>query len=372
MATGEGYRYTLERYKGPSTRHKCPSCSQRRFTRYMDTTTGEHLAEHVGKCDRVDKCGHHVTPSQHFAAGGERPAGDWTPPPPTPELPGYRMSRAEVRATMGREAGCNLLEYLGNVLDPEQVKHAAWEYCVGTWTTPGKLQGAAVFWQVDRSGEVRTAKVVQYDPQTGHRVKGAQHWTHALAAGIPEGYRLDQCLFGEHLLAKYPEAPVGIVEAEKTALIARLYVPDVLWIATGGMAELKVSKVLPLAGRNVTLWPDLGEGFATWSAKATELEPLFASMVVVDLRTLADITPEEEAQGLDLADYFPRLGEVTTKEAQPARMPPPSRMAAQVKAFLHRHQLEGAADLLDLDLSSARVFNLEPAKWNRELMELQR
>jgi hypothetical protein len=355
MATSEGYRHTLEAYTGPATRYTCPSCGHRRaFTRYMDTATGEHLAEHVGKCDRVDKCGHHVTPSQYFAAGGVRPAGDWTPPPIPPELPGYRMSRAEVRATMGHEGGCNLLEYLGTVLDPEQVKRTAWEYCVGTWTAPGKYHGAAVFWQVDRSGAIRGGKVRQFDAN-GRGT--ATLWVHSLCGGIPDGYRLDQCLFGEHLLDKYPEAPVGIVEAEKTALIARLYVPDVLWIATGGKDELKLSKVLPLAGRNVTLWPDLGKGFATWSAKAPELDPLFASLVVVDLRTLANITPEEEAQGLDLADYFPRLGDGTTKEEQPARMPSPSPMARKVQAFIQRHRLELLAEELDLDISRARIYS---------------
>ncbi len=65
---------------------------------------------------------------------------------------------------------------------------------------PGKLQGRRL-WQVDRSGE-SPGKVVQYDPRTGHRVKGAQHWTHSLAGGIPDGFKLDQCLFGEHLLDK--------------------------------------------------------------------------------------------------------------------------------------------------------------------------
>ena len=353
--SSECYRLRLEHYTGPASRHTCPSCGHRRcFTRYVDAATGEHLAEHVGRCDRQGKCGHHVKPREYFADGGERPADGWTPPPPPPELPGFRMSRSAVRSTMGLDTESNLLGYLGTVLDPEHVKRTAWEYCVGAWTAPGKLQGAAVFWQVDRSGEIRTGKVVQYDPRTGHRVKGAQHWTHSLAGGIPDGFKLDQCLFGEHLLDKYPNASVGIVEAEKTALIARLFVPDVLWIATGGLAELKVSKVLPLAGRNVTLWPDLGEGFTTWSAKASELEPLFASLVVVDLLECI-ATAEEEAQGLDLADYLLSRGPVE----QPApNAPPPMRIAAEVKAFMDRHKLWALADELELDLSRAKITKL--------------
>ena len=363
MASTEGHRYTLEQYKGPASKYTCPSCEHRHtFTRYVDTATSEHLAEHVGRCDRQDKCGHHVKPRDYFAAGGERPSGEWTPPPPLPELPGYRMSRAEVRATMGKDGVNNLLSYLGTLLDPEQVKRTAWEYCVGTWTAPGTLHGASTFWQVDRAGEVRTAKLVQYDPNTGHRVKGAQHWTHSLAGGIPEGFRLDQCLFGEHLLDKYPDAPVGIVEAEKTALIARLFVPDVLWMATGGLAELKVSKLLPLVGRHVTLWPDLGEGFTTWSAKASELEPLFASLVVVDLLECV-ASAEEQAQGLDLADYLLSRGGSVAVET--STLPPPlptSPMERQVRDFFTRHRLSLMAELLELDLSSAKITKLDPAK----------
>ncbi len=138
---------------------------------------------------------------------------------------------------------------------------------------------------------------------TGPRVKGAASWAHTLAGGIPEGFKLEQCLFGEHLLDKYPDAPVGIVEAEKTALVARLLVPSVLWLAVGGLGELKLSKLLPLAGRHVTLWPDLGKGFEEWSAKAPDLEPLFASLKVTDLLEQV-ATDVERANGLDLADYL--------------------------------------------------------------------
>lgn len=317
MAGSDGHRFKLEPYKGRSTRYACPSCGHRHcFTRYVDDATGEHLGEQVGKCDRLDKCGHHYTPREFFAQGGARPLTEWVPPPPPPLLPGYRMTRADVLATMGHHDKNNLLKYLGTLVHPAHVKQTAREYCVGTWTRPGVLEGAAVFWQVDRSGEVRTAKVVQYDPLTGHRVKGAQHWTHALGDGIPDGYRLEQCLFGEHLVPKYPDAPVGIIEAEKTALITRLMVPEVLWVATGGLEELKVGKLLPLAGRDVTLWPDLGAGFAKWRAKAPEIEPLFASLRVMDLLEFV-ATNDERGRGLDLADYLRFDGAENTQGDRP-------------------------------------------------------
>lgn len=356
--TPEAHRYTLERYTGPASRYTCPSCGHRRcFTRYVDTATGEHLAEHVGRCDRENNCAHHVKPREYFAAGGERPADGWTPPPPPPELPGFRMEREDVRSTMGRP--CTLLESLTDVfgLDAEVVKRTAWEYCVGGWPEPGKYLGAAVFWQVDHTGEVRTAKVVQYDPSTGSRVKGAASWAHALTGGIPDGFKLDQCLFGEHLLKQYPEAPVGIVEAEKTALAARLLVPSVLWLSVGGLGELKLSKLLPLAGRHVTLWPDLGKGFEEWSAKASDMAPLFASLKVADLVEKV-ATDAEREQGLDLADYLLSRGPA---EQAPKAPPPPRITAAMVAQRMAERNpaINTLVDVLGLDLSAAKITNLQ-------------
>jgi hypothetical protein len=47
------YKYTLEPYKTQKSRYTCPECDEpKKFTRYIDTETNEHLADHVGKCDR--------------------------------------------------------------------------------------------------------------------------------------------------------------------------------------------------------------------------------------------------------------------------------------------------------------------------------
>ena len=244
------------------------------------------------------------------------------------------MKRERMERTMGK--ACHLLEYLSTEggLDPEQVKSTALEYYVGGWDEPGKFQGAAAFWQVDQAGQVRSAKVQQFN-RNGNRVKewsekdecmkSVTTWAHSQAGGTPQGFKLEQCLFGEHLLDKYPDAPVGIVEAEKTALVARLFVPSVLWLAVGGLGELKLSKLYPLADRHVTLWPDLGKGFEEWSAKASDLAPLFASLKVADLLEQV-ATDAERGQGLDLADYLLSQG-ATEQATKAAPEPIPSPLA---------------------------------------------
>ena len=37
------------------------------FTRYIDTETNQYIADDVGKCNRLDKCGYHYTPKQYFS-----------------------------------------------------------------------------------------------------------------------------------------------------------------------------------------------------------------------------------------------------------------------------------------------------------------
>ncbi len=59
-------------------------------------------------------------------------------------------------------------------------------------------------------------------------------------------------MFGEHLLKKYPDKPVCLVEAEKTALICAAMVP--VWVAVGGKTQLG-DKVEVLYGRTVIAFP---------------------------------------------------------------------------------------------------------------------
>ncbi len=67
-------------------------------------------------------------------------------------------------------------------------------------------------------------------------------------------------LYGLDLLALRPQAPVLVVEGEKTADAARAIFPDhvvVTW--SGGAKAVEKADWAPLAGRDVTLWPDNDE-----------------------------------------------------------------------------------------------------------------
>ena len=88
--------------------------------------------------------------------------------------------------------------------------------------------GATVFWQIDRDGNVCGGKIMGNNAVTGHRIKGPFNqvsWVHSVRK-VPD-FSMKQCLFGEHLLSDSSAAmsakPVAIVESEKRAQVVAFY-----------------------------------------------------------------------------------------------------------------------------------------------------
>jgi hypothetical protein len=94
---------------------------------------------------------------------------------------------------------------------------------------------------------------------------------------------------------------VAIVESEKTAIIASVYLPQYTWMACGSLSNLKEDMISVLKGYPVVLFPDLN-GYDKWCAKARELAHI-TTISVSDLLERS-ATPQERADGLDLADYL--------------------------------------------------------------------
>ena len=61
-------RFELEK---SSKKYNCPSCSNKRFVRYVNQQTNEHISFDVGRCDRESSCGYHFTPKMYFAENSE-------------------------------------------------------------------------------------------------------------------------------------------------------------------------------------------------------------------------------------------------------------------------------------------------------------
>jgi hypothetical protein len=295
-----------------NTRYRCPSCQHKdkTFVRYIDIETGEHVHPSVGRCNRESNCGYHYTPKQYFQDNNisfdtpqpkaYKPKPIIPQPKPVSFIPVEMFKQSlQIERNISQVAETNhFVKFLINLFGVEVANELISRYFIATskyWN------GATVFWQIDTQGKVRTGKIMLYNPTTGKRVKNLElpvYWVHKTLKQ-PE-FELRQCLFGEHLLIDKTK-PVAIVESEKTAVIASVYLPQFLWVAVGSITNLNAEKCSVLKGRTVTLFPDLN-GFNKWSNKAKELSHL-AIFTVSDLLE-RKATETERKQGLDLADYL--------------------------------------------------------------------
>lgn len=297
------FRFILEPYKGIGTRHSCPCC----FTRYIDTENLIKFPEYVGRCNREHKCGYHFRPRQYFEQNPDikglevkirsRPqcAQPKTPPPVS------YIDESIVKRSCSNYHRNKLFRFLSSKFGNDPTLALMKRYCVGTakfWP------GATLFWQTDYHGKVRTGKIMLYNPSDGKRIKHPHNlisWVHSLNGF--QNFNLKQCFFGEHLLTQEPNRPVAIVESEKSALIAGFYMPQFLWMASGGKHGcFNEESFRVLKHRTVVLFPDLG-ALDGWLLKARQMQKAGISVEVFDYLEV-NATSRQHNESLDIADYL--------------------------------------------------------------------
>ena len=313
--------YSLQTYKGMATRHTCPNCGDKRsFVYYVDE---ENIPLHpsVGRCNHESSCGYHYTPKQYFqdhpeCRTSDASSSDWQmkevkskstptePMKPTPigYVPIHYVEKSKsVQSSFFRFLSTLLGNYYGSK-SQEVLNRLLGEYCLGA-----TREGAVIFWQIDKNGKVRPGKVMQYNPDDGHRIKAEQgaaiNWIHSILKKqkvLPEDWQLSQCLFGEHLLSLYPDKVVVLVESEKSAIIGSAIFPDYIWLATGGKSQMKEDKLRVLRGRTVLLFPD-ADGYAEWKQRAECMT--YCKAIVSDLIE-KHATPKQKADHIDIADWI--------------------------------------------------------------------
>jgi|SRR5665647_427775 len=304
-----GHCYSCGKYS-PIGKHLCPGCHLvKSFNRYIDTeNSNQYLSDEVGKCLY---CDYHYPPKKYFEDTKNRTqqpkhstkqASPVQSPAP-PREPSF-IDINVFKKTLLNYEGNNFVKYLINLFGEEITGQLIAKYFIGS---SKHWPGSTIFWQIDTHGKIRTGKIMQYDVITGKRIKEPfSHidWVHTVLK--QPDFELKQSLFGEHLL-KDVSKPVAIVESEKTALIASVYLPGFIWLSCCGKDGLNFEKCSILKGRTVVLYPDLN-CFELWSVKRKELsDRMPGTRVNISdlLETKASET--EKAKGLDLADYLTRF-----------------------------------------------------------------
>ena len=208
------YKFKLD---PTSKKFNCPKCAKKRYVRYINNETNQYADPEFGRCDREQKCAHHLYPANTKSYE-----------------PIFHRNEEKLKVSTIR---CEILnqtiqsfeinpfvQYLFKKYEKNEVDQIIKKYNVGT---ANMYNGATVFWQIDNTGNIRTGKIMSYNTETGKRTKNNDgkskiNWVHS--ALKKTNYNLKQCLFGLHLLNDNVKQ-VAIVESEKTALIMSLNYP---------------------------------------------------------------------------------------------------------------------------------------------------
>ena len=259
---------------------------------------------------------------------------DYTPPAPRPTpppLPTLTLPKQMVRNRKKGIENDNLVKYIGSIKwGNEQWARIApvlHDYCIGHSTIHQQYatHEFTVFWQIDVNGNVRTAHYMKYKAD-GHRVKDKNQyptdWLHSLLIRkrnpedpwpYPQYYDPDkqqsrQCLFGEHLLNKYPKATIKLVESEKTAILMAIAYgnnPTQLWLACCGSSNITRERLKPLIDqhRNIILYPDR-DGVKLWKQKA---DSIYYDAISIDDKPVKDWWKPGDGEKADIADVVVRM-----------------------------------------------------------------
>ena len=101
----------------------------------------------------------------------------------------------------------------------------------------------------------------------------------------------------------HPYKPVAIVESEKSAIIASIIIPELVWLAAGNLNGLSIDKCKVLKNRDVMLYPDLG-AFEKWSVKINEIQRKNGYKILISNLAENEAIYFDRANGSDIADYI--------------------------------------------------------------------
>ena len=345
------YRYQLET---TGKKYLCPSCNKLRFVRYIDTETKQHLPEHFGRCDRESNCTYHVKPEKATTS-------EYKPQPIAKPQPLYFIPESVLNATLKDYDKNIFIQNLLKLAPLEDIEKVISLYRIGTIGKTSRAR-AVTFPFIDKAGNIREIQVKQFD-ETNHTKNKPCTISYLLKSHYTEqgetlpGWLQDftknekqfSCLFGEHLLNKYPCNPVALVEAPKTAVIGALYygLPEtpnaLLWLAVYNKSSLTLDKCKALQGRKVVLFPDLN-AYELWNTKAQELKAKLPGtrFIVSDLLE-QNATATERTGGLDLADYLTRFDINLFRGKGEHNTPPQEETPPQPSQYSHSEPIPEAA-----------------------------
>lgn len=321
-------KYYLE--KG-SKKHECPDCKKKRFVRYVNSD-GTYLPSKYGRCDREANCAYHLNPVKE---GYKNENKEYITNSSTTHFSKKKKrerffipSNIFQETLKGYEKNVfiqNLLKNIPYPMNIQDIEKVISIYGLGT-ISKGYRQGAVSFPFLDIQKRVRAIQIKNFD-SNNHTT--STDYIHSIMEkhyqrkkqSLPDwliNYRKNDkmvsCLFGEHLLKKYPYNPVALVEAPKTAVYCNLYfgfpelASNFLWLAVYNRSSLTFDRCKALKNRDVYLFPDLSQDNSTyelWEKRAKEMSKRLPGTRFTVSSLLEKIAGEEsKVKGGDIADFL--------------------------------------------------------------------
>ena len=315
-------------------KHVCPDCHKRSFVRFLDTKTGNYIPEKYGKCDHESKCGYYLSPYKDgYSAKTQNEEWEERNSKPQYTRPLTKKSKSItyvpeyiLKGTLKDYANNTFIQnLLNNVQYPisyERIEKVISQYYLGT-ISKGYLTSGTTLPFIDFNGNIRVIQAKIFDNNNNTTKTGNIHSILDKHYGDNKPEWLKQylnnhgfftCLFGEHLLKKYPNNSIALVEAPKTAIYGTLYFgfPDnpsnLLWLAVYNISALNYERCKILDGRKVILFPDLsksGKAYSLWKEKANYFNTIMpnTSFIVSDILEKC-ASDKEKQKGGDLADFL--------------------------------------------------------------------
>jgi hypothetical protein len=306
MKTTSQYRYEFD----PSpAKYLCPKCRRKTLVLYIDRATNTLLPQEVGRCDRIAKCGYTFTPRE-YATRENITYNNYikTASPAEPSKPANYIDDKTFFDSLENSTSTHLGQYMIATFGEDITTAVFNKYAIGkSYFDKGN---ANIFYRIDEHDRVRSGKIMSYDPSTGKRNKDINTWLHASIAN----YNFRNCFFGQHLVYQQPYKTIAIVESEKTAIIASIFLPEFIWIATGGVTGIKFQDketIAILNDRKVIMYPDFGKAdhnnktpYDKWQTIAHDIRSKINVDITVSAILENKLDPMLRSDDIDIADVL--------------------------------------------------------------------
>ena len=259
----------------------------------------------------------------------------------------------------------------------------------------GYRAGAITFPFIDIQNNVRAIQVKQFDE--ANHTKGTdflhsiieKHYSRNntrlpdwLQAYTKQDKKVS-CLFGEHLLKKFPTNPIALVEAPKTAIYGSLYFgspessENLIWLAVYNKSSFSIDKMEVLKGRNVFVFPDLskdGNTYKEWEAKAKDFEKQLTGTRFVFSDLLEKLANDNDRNdGNDFADILIKQDWRLFRKEKRISEPQPEPKKQEANSSIKIEIVKPIVQIFQRN--NVRAIEKQPKKhensWSKDIAELE-